>query len=75
MFKITVSYGVSTIPIESSTPITIGSIRRNPNVRGALGCGDNIKLKIGGIEMSDNETIVPNGAEVEIVTAANSKAN
>lgn len=74
MFKCLVKYGVDVEPLESSTPITIGSIRRDEDLRAQLGYGDNVNLMIDGVTMPD-EAIVPAGATVTVETAANTKAN
>jgi hypothetical protein len=73
MFKITVVYGADLEIKESDTPITIGQIRRDEDLRGSLGYGDNINLLINGVAMPD-EAIVPNGSTVTLETAANKKA-
>lgn len=74
MFKCQVRYGASIAQKSSDSPITIGSLKTDENLRLELGFGDNVKMKINGIEMSD-DTIIPSGATVEVVTAANTKAN
>jgi hypothetical protein len=73
MFKCIVQYGVDVEPLESSTPITIGSIRRNQDLKDQLGWGDNVNLMVNGVTMPD-EAIVPNGETVTVETAANTKA-
>lgn len=74
MFKCNVVYGVDTESLNSDSPISIGSIRRNEDLKGSLGFGDNVNLMINGVTMPD-EALVPNGATVVIETAANKKAN
>ena len=73
MFKITVVYGPDLEVMESDTPITIGAVKRNQDLRDQLGYGDNVNLLINGVTMPDEATI-PNGSTVTIETAANKKA-
>lgn len=73
MFKCKVVYNVDSEEFESDVPITIGMIRRNEDLKGQLGFGDNVNLMVGGVAMTD-EVIVPNDATVVIETAANRKA-
>lgn len=73
-FNISVRYGVDTEPMSSDSPITIGQIRRDRDLRARLGYGDNVTLLINAVAMPD-EAIVPNGGTVVIETACNSKAN
>lgn len=73
MFKCQVVYGPDSESFEQDTPIKIGDIRRNEDLRDQLGYGDNVNLMIGGITMPD-DAIVPNDAVVVIETAANKKA-
>ncbi len=73
MFRIIVRYGMNQSEKTSSEALTIGQLRRDPTLRAELGYGDSVKFKLNGIEMPD-EAGMPNGATVEVVTAANSKA-
>lgn len=73
MFKCKVVYNVDTEEFESDRPITIGMIRRNEDLKGQLGYGDNVNIMVGGVAQSD-ESIVPNDAVVVIETAANKKS-
>jgi len=73
MQKVTIRYGVDSINKTFEIPVTIGGIRRNTEIRAALGYGDNIKLLINGIEMPD-DAVVPNDGTVVVETRSNSKA-
>lgn len=73
MFKIKVVYNVDVEVVESATPVSIGSIRRNEDLKARLGFGDNVNLMVNGVTLPD-EAIVPNDATVVIETAANKKA-
>ncbi len=74
MYSIKVRYGVDVEVFTSDSPITIGQIRRDSDLRCKLGYGDNVNLMISGVTMPD-DAIVPNDATVIIETACNSKAN
>lgn len=74
MQRVTVKYGVDSVDKSFTVPVTIGSLRRDGNLKATLGYGDNVRLLINGVELTD-DVIVPNGATVVIETAANSKAN
>lgn len=73
MFKIKVVYNVDVEVVESATPVSIGSIRRNEDLKARLGFGDNVNLMVNGVTLPD-EAIVPNDATVVIETAANKKS-
>jgi hypothetical protein len=73
MNKCLVKYGVDIEPLQSDSPITVGSIRRNGSLKDALGYGDNVNILINGVTMSDDHIVPPN-ATVVIETAANTKA-
>jgi hypothetical protein len=72
--RITIRYGVDSIQKTFEIPVTIGQLRRNTEIRAALGYGDNIKLLMNGVEMPDT-AIVPNEGVVVIETRANAKAS
>lgn len=72
MFSCKVVYNVDTETLESDTPITIGSIRKNETLKDCLGYGDNVNIMINGVAQS-NEAVVPHDAVVVIETAANKK--
>lgn len=74
MFTCTVKYGVDVEPVSSESVITIGSLRRNSNLRRVLGWGDNVNMMVNSVAMPD-DAVVPNGAEVQVETAANKKAS
>lgn len=71
--QVTIKYGMDTIQKSMEAPVTIGTIRRDPNIRSVLGYGDQVRLMINGVAMSD-DTTVPSGAMVTVETAANTKA-
>lgn len=73
MQKVTVRYGVDSINKTFEIPVTIGQLRRNAEIRAALGYGDNIKLLINGVEMPD-DAVVPNDGTVVVETRSNAKA-
>ncbi len=73
MFKCKVCYGADVEPLSQDTPIRIGDIRRNSELRQMLGFTDNINLFVNGVSLPD-DAIVPPDATVVIETAANKKA-
>ena len=73
MFRCTVMYGPDQAEHTSDSPIKIGDLRRNQDLRDELGYGDNVNLMIGGIAMPD-DAMVPMNSVVVIETAANRKA-
>ena len=73
MKKIIVEYGVDSVTKQVDSGFTIGDVQENDSIKGALGCGDNTKALINGIEQ-DRRTVIPEGATVRLETAANTKA-
>ena len=73
MFKCTVRYGIDVEPFQSSSPITVGQIRRDGSLRARLGYGDNINVMVSGVTLPE-EAIIANDSEVVIETACNKKA-
>ncbi len=73
MFRAIVCYGADETVLESPEPITVGQIRRDARVKMELGYGDNVRIKLKGIEQPD-EAIIPQDARVQVETAANKKA-
>lgn len=72
--QVTVRYGIDQLTRTFEVPVTIGQLRRDGTIRSALGFGDNTRMLINGVPMSDDVN-VPNGATVVVETAANTKAN
>ncbi len=73
MFKCTVVYGADVEPYSSDSPIRIGDLRRNQDLKATLGFTDNVNFMISGVTQTD-DAIVPNDAVVTVETAANKKA-
>jgi hypothetical protein len=73
MFKCKVVYGADVEPHASDSPIRIGDLRRNEDLKAVLGFTDNVNFMVNGVTMPD-EAIVPNDATVVVEIAANKKA-
>jgi hypothetical protein len=76
MINIKVSYGCESVNKTYSEAPTIGQLKSDTNIKGVLGCGDNIKATMNGIEMPDNSRVEGGTqvAEVKFETVANKKA-
>ncbi len=70
---VTVRHGLESATRVFPYGVTVGQVRRNPNVLAALGIGDNMKILINGVEMPD-EAIVPNGGTLFAEARCNAKA-
>lgn len=73
MFKCTVVYGADVEPFASDSPIRIGDLRHNEDLKAQLGFTDNVNFMVNGVTLPD-DAIVPNDATVTVETAANKKA-
>ena len=73
MFRCKVVYGADVEPFESNSPIRVGDLRRNENLKHTLGFTDNVNIMVHGVALPD-DALVPNDATVVIETAANKKA-
>lgn len=54
MKKYKIRYGSSLYMIDLPANTTIGDLKRNPNVRAGLGCGDNVNALYMGATLPDN---------------------
>jgi hypothetical protein len=70
----TVRYGLDTHIKTVSVAPTISQVVDDPNLRAILGYGDNVMVKVNGIEQQP-ATVVPDGATLVLETRANTKAN
>jgi hypothetical protein len=73
MKNITLKYGSSIHTMTVSQNTNIGQALMDGTAKVILGYGDNVHGLIGGVAQT-NDTIIPDGATVEIENKANSKA-
>lgn len=71
--QITVKYGCDQISKSFDAAPTVAELKENDSLQAALGYGDNVRVLMNGVALSDGTTI-PSGAVVTIETAANEKA-
>lgn len=71
---ITINYGISnSLRKDFPEGSNVGKVIRDPNVKAALGHGDNVVAKIDGVTVDDSRRLV-DGDEIELEVRANSKA-
>lgn len=70
---ITIKYGTgNTLTRNFTTPITIRQILQDRTIKGALGYGDNVEGRLGGVPQPDTNNLV-NGDVLEVFDKACSK--
>jgi len=67
-------YGVDRMEKVVPYATTIGQLRLDPKIRASLGFGDNVRMLLNGVALSD-DTVVPNAAEIVVETRCNEKAS
>lgn len=71
--QVQVRYGCELFSKVYPEGTTFGDICRDHTVKAALGCGDNVKATMSGVEMPA-DVLVPGNALVTLETKANTKA-
>lgn len=71
--RVTVGFGMEEYTKTFDRAVTVGDVRRDINVKSALGFGDSVRVLMNGIALSD-DAVVPSGARLQVETAANTKA-
>lgn len=73
MNQITIKFGIEDLQRSVPNGTTIKQVVRDGSVKAILGYSDNVRVLISGIAQS-LESEVPQGATLELETAANEKA-
>lgn len=71
--QITIRYGIDSINKEVHPGTTFRDVIADPSIKAGLGCGDNVKATVSGVEMP-LDAQVPLGAMITLETRANTKA-
>ncbi len=72
--RITVNFGMSnTLSRDFPSGTTVGNILSDPNLKAALGFGDNVSAKSGGVTLDPGQVLV-DGDELDLEVRANKKA-
>jgi hypothetical protein len=72
--NIKISYGVDEIPkFFPGDSVTVKEVITNGTIKSALGFGDNVRVLLNGVELSQDAHL-GDGDEITIETRANSKA-
>lgn len=72
--QILVRFGINAAQKYSEYPMTVRQIKTDATLRAALGYGDNVRITMNGIALSD-DAVIPAGSTVTVETLANQKAN
>ncbi len=72
--RITVNFGMSnTLSRDFPSGTTVGNILSDPNLKAALGFGDNVSAKSDGVTLDPGQVLV-DGDEIDLEVRANKKA-
>lgn len=72
--RIIINFGLSnTLSRDFPSGTTVGEVLKNPNLKAALGYGDNVVAKIDGVTQDPSRQLV-DGDEVDLEVQANKKA-
>lgn len=74
MFRVTIRFGYSEAIRDFVSAPTAGQIKSDQSLRTELHYSDNVRLLMNGVQLRDDNQI-PNGATVDIETAANNKSH